>query len=264
MNALLVLDKDSKTEFSEDLKGKTPSMEGMLKQKVESQRRKTIILFGGERTLTPSAQSAMKTVYRVLAVLGVTAALAVALAVVWIAHTAGFWSWASAFCATWFVLAWVATLHLLICIRLPEWYFHSKGFEKSGRVYKLLGVLLLRKLVWRGPIHVLAPALRYSGRRESLPALERETRKAESAHGLAFLASLLLLAYALYNECLNSAGWLLLFNILLNVYPMMLQRYNRVRLEKLLQKSPPNQPLQQTRPALLLSEPSSQAARPGC
>jgi len=181
----------------------------------------------------------MKIVYRVLTVLSSIATLVAA--VVWFARTGGSGSWIPAFCATWFILAWVASLHLLIHFRLPERYFRSKDFEKSSRVYELLGVLLLRKLVWRGPIHILAPALRYSGRRESLPLLERETRKAESVHQLAFLASLLLLAYALYNGWLDSTGWLLLFNIILNIYPVLLQRYNRVRLERLIDKMTPNQ-----------------------
>jgi hypothetical protein len=34
----------------------------------------------------------------------------------------------------------------------------------------------------------------------------------------------------------SSAGWLLLFNILIDGYPVMLQRYNRARIEKVLQR----------------------------
>jgi len=204
----------------------------------------------------------MKVISRVLILPCATAILIAVVA--WFAHAGGSGSWFLAFCAIWVVLMWVASLHLLIHLWLPEWYFHSRDFEKSGRIYELFGVLLLRKLVQRGPIHILAPAIQYSGVRESLRSLELEMRKAESIHQLAFLASLLLLTYALYNGWLDSAGWLLFFNTILNVYPVALQRYNRVRLERLLEKKAPHQPLQQKGLALPVYEPSSQAGRPDC
>ena len=78
-----------------------------------------------------------------------------------------------------------------------------------------------------------------AGGSSCLPS-KRETRKAEAVHVLAFLASLVPFTYALYNGPLDSAGCVLAFNLLLNVYPVMLQRYNRVRLEKLIQTRPPN------------------------
>lgn len=180
----------------------------------------------------------MKVVNRIFVVLGATVALV--LSVIWFTHVVGFWSWASAFCATWFVIVWLATLHLLMRLRFPEWYYQPKNFDKFGRVYELLGVLFFRKLVRRGPLHIFAPKYQYSGRRELLPLLEQETRTAEAIHMFAFFASLLLVAYALYYGWFDSVGWLLLFNVLLNVYPVMLQRYNRVRLQRLLQKRLPN------------------------
>jgi hypothetical protein len=52
-----------------------------------------------------------------------------------------------------------------------------------------------------------------------MPALERETRIAESVHLLSFLSSFLLITYALYKGWLDSAAWLMLYNILINIYP---------------------------------------------
>lgn len=175
----------------------------------------------------------MTLAYRILVILGATVALVVA--VTWFRLTGG--GWVQSLCATWFVMVWVTSLRLLMPFGLPNGYFRPKKFEKSGRVYKLLAVPLLRKLIRRGPVHILAPTLQYSGRRDSLPALERETRKAESAHAIALLASLPLIAYALFNRWLVSAGWLLLFTFLLNMYPVMLQRHNRARLERVLGKT---------------------------
>ena len=143
-------------------------------------------------------------------------------------------------------MAWGAAWYFLLDFQLPDAYHRPRAFEESGRVYERLGVLLFRKLVRRGPIHAMAPSLRYSGRRDSLSALEHETRTTEAAHVLAFLVALSLPAYAAYRGWPDAAAWLLLFNVLMNVYPVILQRYNRVRLEQLLRKWPPNQPLQQT------------------
>jgi hypothetical protein len=174
----------------------------------------------------------MKKVFITLIFLCATAAMTAAF--VWFVHETGCWNWASAFCISWFVLAWVATLYLLTHFRFPEWYYRPANFEKSGRVYELSGVRLFRKLVRRGPLHILAPAMEYTGQRAYLPSLEQETRIAESIHLIAFFATLLLIVFAMIKGRLGSAGWLLLFNVLLNVYPMALQRYNRIHLKKLL------------------------------
>jgi hypothetical protein len=193
--------------------------------------------------MNQSASSYREVARRVLLVLGATIALV--LSVGWFTRVVGFWSWASALCATWFAVVWVTVVQLLTGLRFPEWYCRPKNFERFGRIYELLGVPFFRRLVRRGPIHLLAPAFQYSGRRELLPVLERETRTAEAIHVLAFFASLPLTAYALSRGWLDSGGWLLSFTVLLNVYPLMLQRHNRVRLQELIQKRSPNQQLHQ-------------------
>jgi hypothetical protein len=174
----------------------------------------------------------MKVALRFIVLLGATAMMA--LSVVWLNQVDGFWSWASALCAMWFVVVWISSLHLLIRLQLPEWYFQAKGFEESTRVYELFGVLLIRQLVRRGPLHILAPEYHYSGRRESIPRLLLEARIAETIHVIALLGSFMLVAYALFMGRLVAAGWLLVFNVLINIYPVMLQRYNRLRLQRLL------------------------------
>ncbi len=138
----------------------------------------------------------MTRAYRILVLLGATAAVGVSIA--WFRLDEG--GWIQSLCATWFVMVWVTSLRLLIPFGLPNGYFRPRSFEKSGGIYDLLGVPVLRKLIRRGPVHVLAPKFQYSGRRESLPELEEETRKAESAHGIAFLATMPLVSYALFRR----------------------------------------------------------------
>jgi hypothetical protein len=48
---------------------------------------------------------------------------------------------------------------------------------------------------------------------------------------------ILMAGYALLQGWWDTFGWLLLFNILINAYPVMLQRYNRAKLQPLLEKA---------------------------
>jgi hypothetical protein len=83
---------------------------------------------------------------------------------------------------------------------------------------------------------MLNPSLRFSGRLDSLKQLETATQAAEKAHAIVFLMMLLPTAYALTKGWLDAAGWMMLFNIPFNMYPVKLQRYNRMRLQRLVQK----------------------------
>jgi thiosulfate reductase cytochrome b subunit len=61
--------------------------------------------------------------------------------------------------------------------------------------------------------------------------------KSETGHLAIGLVVDLMAGYALLRGWWDAAGWLLLFNILINVYPVMLQRYNRARLQPLFEKA---------------------------
>jgi hypothetical protein len=59
-------------------------------------------------------------------------------------------------------------------------------------------------------------------------------RKAETGHALIFVLVLLFVGYGLLKGWLDAVAWTLLFNILINGYPIMLQRYNRIKLRELI------------------------------
>lgn len=174
----------------------------------------------------------LKIIYRILIL--ISAAAALVLSVFWLTKATYSWNWASALAANWFVAVWFASLTLLVPLRIPERYYNTGDFEKTGRIYEMLGVVFFLRLIRRGPLHILAPDFEYGGKREYLPELEQYTRSSEAIHVYAFSTSLLLTAFALYNGWFISAAWLLASNIPLNVYPVMLQRYNRLRLQKMI------------------------------
>jgi len=43
-------------------------------------------------------------------------------------------------------------------------------------------------------------------------------------------------SYALLRGWFDAAAWLLAFDVLINGYPIMLQRYNRIKLQELIQR----------------------------
>jgi hypothetical protein len=75
------------------------------------------------------------------------------------------------------------------------------------------------------------PKVKYS--QESLDRAEQMMRGAEICHGATWvLASAIAVLYSAIGRS-SVAAWILLFNLLLNGYPVMLQRANRWRIQQL-------------------------------
>jgi Glycosyl-4,4'-diaponeurosporenoate acyltransferase len=109
---------------------------------------------------------------------------------------------------------------------LPPAYYEIKAFEKNGRLYELLGVRAARR-VFRH-----SPAVRFSGRRGLLPKLELDMRLAETHHVLSLIIIVPVSICFLLVGQLSLALGLLLSGVVFQVYPIILQRYNRGRLLK--------------------------------
>ena len=60
--------------------------------------------------------------------------------------------------------------------------------------------------------------------------------KAETGHAVIFIVMLLFISYALLRGWFDAVGWMLAFNVIINGYPVMLQRYNRIKLHELIQR----------------------------
>ena len=122
---------------------------------------------------------------------------------------------------------------------LPRWYFLPFRFERwgSGRCYRWLGV---RRFKYWIPFSGDRVALR-TGRHplrqgklpETLDAAFQNTVLYELIH-LSILIPLLPVMVAPFrHEAWVAGGFVVALNVLMNVYPIMVQRYNRVRLLRL-------------------------------
>src|SRR5512139_628434 len=164
--------------------------------------------------------------------------IGVVLLIVWSLDAFGFRSPVFAFLLNWLAMSWVALAGQAIPFALPARYYDIKTFERTGRVYERLGVPLFKKLVRRGPLAIFSPTLRLPKVKTitALQHLDHEMRKAEAGHVYVFLLMLVFTGYALLNRWFDAVVWMLAFNVLINGYPIMLQRYNRIMLQDLIQR----------------------------
>lgn len=139
-----------------------------------------------------------------------------------------------AFLVVWVPMAWLGTVSRFVRPRLPGAYHDLRAFERDGRLYERLGVVRAKRLLRRGPLAVFNPDLHLPVERtpENLAHLDRRMRDAEASHFILLVAMLGVVAHAVARGWWGAAGWILLFDVLLNGYPVMLQRYNRALLGK--------------------------------
>lgn len=132
----------------------------------------------------------------------------------------------------------------IVPLSLPESYFRVRPFEDDGRLYVRAGIKSFKNLLVVTRIDDACNRLvRFSGRRSRLRDLEQGTRQAESDHLVSFLVVLLAFVYTITQRWFEVAGWLAVVNVLANVYPVMLQRYNRARVEAVLRRPSHRPPL---------------------
>lgn len=132
-------------------------------------------------------------------------------------------------------MTWLGTVSRVVTPRLPARYHELRGFERDGaRVYELLGVRVVKALLRRGPLAAFNPDLHLPEEPtpERIAHLDRRMRDAEASHAILFVATLGLGAGARVRGWRTAARWTVLFDVLLNGYPVVLQRYNRALLAR--------------------------------
>lgn len=132
----------------------------------------------------------------------------------------------------WWPMVWVGTMSRLVLVNLPEQYHALRRWEHSGRVYESLGVRAAKAALRRGPLAWFNPDLHLPAERtdEQLHHLAQRMRDAEASHAVLFVATLPVVVHALVRGWWWAAASTLAFDVVMNGYPVMLQRYNRARL----------------------------------
>lgn len=176
-------------------------------------------------------------VRKALLVAGVTLGMAALMA--WALRVFGARSVWFALVVVWLPLGWFALLGRILALRrpvlrLPARVHALRAVERDGHVYELLGVRVAKRLLRRGPLAVGAPDLHLPAEPTpaSLAVLDERMQQAEAIHEMLLVATLAVAVNAAARGWWDAAGWILLFNVLFNVYPAMLQRYNRALLAR--------------------------------
>lgn len=145
-----------------------------------------------------------------------------------------------AFLVVWLPMTWLGTVSRLVRPRLPRRYHALRRFERDGRLYELLGIRLVKWLLRRGPLAVFNPDLHLPA--EPTPAsvahLDQRMRDAEASHFILLVLTVGVVVHAAARGWWAAAGWTILFDVLVNGYPVMLQRYNRALLSRRFTQSP--------------------------
>ncbi|HBE71697.1 MAG TPA: hypothetical protein DDW52_26435 [Planctomycetaceae bacterium] len=119
---------------------------------------------------------------------------------------------------------------------MPAGYYRIGKFEKDGKLYEWLGVRLAKAILRRGPLSVFNPNIKLVPGERDFQKLANHMQAAETAHAFLFVIVFVLTLYPLINGWWAAVASWTIFNILINAYPVMLQRYNRARLQPLLNR----------------------------
>jgi hypothetical protein len=119
---------------------------------------------------------------------------------------------------------------------LPSSYYRVHSFERGGRLYEALGVRLFRYFVPDGDLanrwrRRREPNFRIIANRRFAAAFVRRTEMSEKSHLVLLLMGVLSSIFALEIGWRGWALYLAVGNVLVNLYPVLLQRYTRTRLQ---------------------------------
>lgn len=121
-------------------------------------------------------------------------------------------------------------------------YFAPKPWERSGRMYESLGINVLRKLIFGNPLskyvskRFYVPNYFLAGHRlKNAVVFDRWTRVNESIHLCGLTTNILSLYHVAQGEELLT--WVLLPCVLINSSRIMVQRLNRARIYRLVERA---------------------------
>jgi Glycosyl-4,4'-diaponeurosporenoate acyltransferase len=130
-----------------------------------------------------------------------------------------------------FVLFEVAGFSQVFRLPMTAVYFRPARFERAW-IYESLGIRVFKRVMRSAIYRRLNPDFRLQGGRRGLDELNQTMCAAEAAHAVAFAAVAAVTAGTVGVRWFDAAAWLTFFNVVLNGYPMMLQRYNRLLLRR--------------------------------
>ena len=111
--------------------------------------------------------------------------------------------------------------------RLSKKYYERKKLE-TEIFFKATGVGVFRFFLINSPFRYLNKRVYLKGRsKDYLKTFIEETKQSETSHLISMICTFSIQILYLKYECWEHFIWLTIFSILLNLYPILLQRMNR-------------------------------------
>jgi len=139
-----------------------------------------------------------------------------------------------AFALTWVPNGFFLSAYVKGALRLPQYLEPVHPVESL--IYRWAGVGLIKRIVETRTWPMLGgflPPPKAKNRQELLNRTEETARGAEVCHAATFILALLVLLTCLAMNKIAAAIWIFAFNMLLNGYPVMLQRTHRWRIQQI-------------------------------
>ncbi|SHF23448.1 glycosyl-4,4'-diaponeurosporenoate acyltransferase CrtO family protein [Pedobacter caeni] len=141
-----------------------------------------------------------------------------------------------------FSFAWILNFMLMLFVvfftealksPLSSSYYNEKEWEQKGKIYEHLGISVFRKLlVWIGWEKIIRKSNPIEKNTKALVNLYYTTKKSELDHLIIFFIVLGFNVFVAFKFGVLKSLSLFILNVLLNLYPIFLQRYNRPRIER--------------------------------
>jgi hypothetical protein len=127
-------------------------------------------------------------------------------------------------------------------ISLPDKFYEIREFEKSGHLYRITGAKVFKYLLTKNPFPTFTARIflkDYSI--AGLYKLEKEMRNAETVHFLGFISTfIIMIPFGCFKDS-RYFYYMIAFNTIENFYPVLVQRYNRNRIYKIVDNFSKNQ-----------------------
>lgn len=130
------------------------------------------------------------------------------------------------------LLSWVSSI-VGPRVKIPDLdWLRVRNWEL--RLYPALGVRLFGTLLdligWN---RVIAKERGFSGTREGLHGLDQHTRRSEIGHGLCIVVTVAMALGVLATGGWQGAAWLVVLGLVVHLYPVLLQRLLRARIQSI-------------------------------
>lgn len=119
---------------------------------------------------------------------------------------------------------------------LPETYYEIKNAKNINLVYRLLGVTYFRFFLLKTFYRTADNKKYFKGTKSGLHLFNYNTKQSEFGHLIAFILVFIISITLLLKGHKYVFIWMQPMNIILNLYPIILQRKHRIIVERLIKK----------------------------